>query len=151
MAGHAFVVGGTGQTGFAVASNLLEHGWIVTLLHRGRHIAPAGLIERGAKDHHPRSERTWRALASAIRRGSDAFIDTVAFTVEHARQLVALHNAVGTFVVVSSASVYREAAGRTLSTNPRALPDSAFYVRCPRSYRRGRRLLRTRACDPERA
>jgi len=113
MLGHAFIVGGTGQIGRAVASNLLEHGWDVTLLHRGRQIVPAGLIERGAKVATlDRNEPC--ALAAEIRKGADAVIDTVAFTAEHGRQLVALDDTVGTFVVVSSASVYRDATGRTL-------------------------------------
>jgi len=113
MLGHAFIVGGTGEIGRAVASNLLEHGCNVTLLHRGRQIAPARFIERGAKVATlDRNEPC--ALATVIRKGADAVIDTVAFTAEHGRQLVALDDTVGTFVVVSSASVYRDAAGRTL-------------------------------------
>jgi nucleoside-diphosphate-sugar epimerase len=47
MLGHAFILGETGQVGRAVASNLLEHGWNVTLLHRGRQIVPARLQRAG--------------------------------------------------------------------------------------------------------
>jgi nucleoside-diphosphate-sugar epimerase len=54
------------------------------------------------------------ALATAIAAGADAIIDTVAFTSEHAGQLVELSESVGAFVVISSASVYCDAAGRTL-------------------------------------
>jgi NAD(P)-dependent dehydrogenase (short-subunit alcohol dehydrogenase family) len=36
MARQAFIIGGTGQIGRAVADNLLAHGWDVTLSHRGR-------------------------------------------------------------------------------------------------------------------
>jgi nucleoside-diphosphate-sugar epimerase len=113
MGRHAFIVGGTGQIGRAVASNLLKCGWDVELSHRGRHPAPAELIEQGVKIATlDRNEPA--ALAAAIGSGADAVIDTVAFTSEHAGQLVELSENVGAFVVISSASVYRDAAGRTL-------------------------------------
>jgi len=41
-------------------------------------------------------------------------IDTVAFTQLHADQLLEVQGSVGAFVVISSASVYRDTAGRTL-------------------------------------
>lgn len=54
------------------------------------------------------------ALGKAVGRGADAIIDTVAYDEGHARQLLALEADVGAFVVISSASVYRDAGGRTL-------------------------------------
>jgi nucleoside-diphosphate-sugar epimerase len=41
-------------------------------------------------------------------------IDMVAFHADHARQLIEVQHNVGTFVVVSSSSVYRDALGKTL-------------------------------------
>lgn len=53
-------------------------------------------------------------LARGLGQGADALIDCVAFTAEHGGQLLELQQAVGAFVVVSSASVYVDAHGRTL-------------------------------------
>jgi NAD(P)-dependent dehydrogenase (short-subunit alcohol dehydrogenase family) len=49
MSRHALIVGGTGQIGRAMASDLLEHGWRVTVAHRGNRLLPNDLIERGAQ------------------------------------------------------------------------------------------------------
>jgi NAD(P)-dependent dehydrogenase (short-subunit alcohol dehydrogenase family) len=49
MSRHAFIVGGTGQIGRAVAADLLEHGWRVTVAHRGIRPLPNDLVERSAK------------------------------------------------------------------------------------------------------
>jgi nucleoside-diphosphate-sugar epimerase len=53
-------------------------------------------------------------LARALADGADVLIDTVAFTQLHADQLIEVRHSVGAFIVISSASVYRDAAGRTL-------------------------------------
>jgi uncharacterized protein YbjT (DUF2867 family) len=45
MSRHAFIVGGTGQIGRAVTSDLLEHGWHVTVSHRGNR--PLGDFDNG--------------------------------------------------------------------------------------------------------
>ena len=114
MSRHAFILGGTGQIGRAVVGDLIEHGWRVTVSHRGIHPSPAKrLIERGAKivtfDREEPGE-----LARALSSGADALIDMVAFHADHARQLIEVQHNVGTFVVVSSSSVYRDALGKTL-------------------------------------
>jgi nucleoside-diphosphate-sugar epimerase len=54
------------------------------------------------------------ALNAAVGGGADAVIDTIAYTPEHARQLHAIQDRVGAFVVISSCSVYRDDDGRTL-------------------------------------
>lgn len=123
MPRHAFIVGGTGQIGRAVADDLIAHGWRVTVAHRGIRPPPNDLIERGGKvvildREHPGE------LARALRSGADALIDTMAFHAEHARQLIEIQHDVGTFVVVSSASVYRDGAGKTLDEAPQnGFPD----------------------------
>jgi nucleoside-diphosphate-sugar epimerase len=79
----AFILGGTGQIGRAVAERLILAGWRVT-------------------------------LARALDPGVDALIDVTAYGPEHARQLLDVQRSVGTFVVISSCSVYRDESGKTL-------------------------------------
>jgi nucleoside-diphosphate-sugar epimerase len=115
MARHAFIIGGTGQLGRATAAELLGRGWRVTLAARGGRTVPHDLLQQGATLVTVDREQPG-ALARAIGAGADAVIDTVAYDAAHARQLLAIEPAVGGFVVISSAAVYRDAAGRTLDT-----------------------------------
>jgi len=113
LPGQAFIVGGTGQIGQAIARTLIEAGWRVTVAHRGRRSVPTDLLERGvsvvALDRDAPG-----ALAAALGSGADALIDVAAYGPDHARQLLEVQHAVGAFVVVSSSSVYQDDAGRTL-------------------------------------
>jgi nucleoside-diphosphate-sugar epimerase len=110
---HAFILGGNGQIGVATASHLLESGWTVTIAHRGLRRAPAELANRGANVVTlDRSQPG--ALARRLSSGADALIDVVAYGPEHARQLLDVQGAVGSLIVVSSSSVYRDENGRTL-------------------------------------
>jgi nucleoside-diphosphate-sugar epimerase len=113
MSRRAFILGGTGQIGRAVAGHLLAAGWNVTVSHRGAHPPPEQLVERGARivvlDRDNPGE-----LARALDTGADALIDTTAFDLGHARQLITVQDSVGSFVVISSSSVYRDSLGRTL-------------------------------------
>lgn len=109
----ALIVGGTGQIGVAVARNLLAHGWSVRIAHRGGHVIPQDMRRAGATEVLVDREDT-AALVRAIGSGADAVIDCVAYEPAHARQILALGDRVGSIAVVSSASVYRDAAGRTL-------------------------------------
>lgn len=126
MPKRAVLIGGTGQIGCAIALKLLQHGWDVILGHRGQHEVPKALQEKGVKAAlFDRDEQG--ALAKALKGGADAIIDLVAFTPEHAAQLLAIQGDVGAFVVISSASVYRDAKGCTLDEarefGPPELPD----------------------------
>jgi nucleoside-diphosphate-sugar epimerase len=112
MAQTALILGGTGQIGRAIAHNLLAHGWRVRLAQRSAGALPATLI--GRVDALALDRDTPGALAAAVAGGADAVIDTIAFDAAHARQWLALEADVGAFVVISSASVYRDDAGRTL-------------------------------------
>ena len=49
MSRRAFILGGTGHIGRAVAGDLLAAGWNVTVSHRGAHAPPEKLVERGAR------------------------------------------------------------------------------------------------------
>jgi NAD(P)H-binding len=113
VARSAFVVGGTGQIGRAVARALIADGWSVRLAHRGRRPPPSELLARGA-EVITLDRDIPGALAAALGPGADAVIDAVAYGPEHADQLLEVQSTVGALVVISSASVYRDAAGRTL-------------------------------------
>lgn len=112
MPGRAFIIGGTGQIGRAAARALLDAGWSVTLAHRGHRDPPADLMARGARGI-VLDRKEPGALGQALGHGADVPIDTVAYGRDDADQLLALEGDVGGLVVVSSASVYRDAAGRT--------------------------------------
>jgi nucleoside-diphosphate-sugar epimerase len=113
MARRAVILGGTGQIGQATAARLAEARWTVTCAQRGERATPASLAERGV-DFVRFDRDAPGALAAVIGDGADAVIDTIAYTAEHARQLLALQGAIGALAVVSSASVYRDDEGRTL-------------------------------------
>jgi nucleoside-diphosphate-sugar epimerase len=113
MSRLAFILGGTGQIGRAMANDLLAAGWNVTVSHRGTRPPPSELLEHGVRtmvlDRNNPGD-----LARALGGGTDALIDTSAYDVNHARQLLVMQGSVGCFVVISSASVYRDGLGRTL-------------------------------------
>ena len=110
---HALILGGTGQIGRAVAHRLLDRDWTVTLAHRGFRHAPHELIGRGAVLATIDRDQPGM-LANVLGRGADLLVDVVAYGPEHARQLLEVQADVGALVVISSASVYRDDAGRTL-------------------------------------
>ena len=110
---HAFVIGGTGQIGQATAACLIDSGWTVTIAHRGLRSPPSALIERGAEVVTLDRDEPG-ALARALASGADALIDTVAYDRDHARQLLEIQGVLGSLIVVSSSSVYRDRRGRTL-------------------------------------
>ncbi len=110
---HAFIIGGTGQIGQATAGCLVDSGWTVTIAHRGLRSPPPRLFERGVKVVTLDRDEPG-ALARALASGADALIDTVAYDRNHARQLLEVQGVLGSLIVVSSSSVYRDSLGRTL-------------------------------------
>lgn len=130
------VIGGTGQIGIAAARRLATAGWSVLLLHRGGRSSPLDphrgdptLAELDVVVVRQDREDTERLLAYAC--GADLVLDTVAFTPAHADQLALLAGEVGSLVVISSASVYTDAAGRSLdtTTGPDDFPDFPVPLR----------------------
>lgn len=113
MARDAFILGGTGQIGLAAAGAFLAAGWRVTITHRGSRPVPHDLVARGVRAVILDRDRPG-ALAGALAAGADVVVDTTAFDRGHGSQLIAVQGSVGRFVVVSSASVYRDDLGRTL-------------------------------------
>ena len=73
----AFILGGTGQIGRAIAETLIKAGWHVTLAHRGTRAAPMNLLELGAAVV-TLDRDTPGALARALGSGADALIDVTA-------------------------------------------------------------------------
>lgn len=112
MTRHAFILGGTGQIGRAVARDLLAAGWAVTVSHRGGQ-APVALRALGARDVVLDRDQPGD-LARALGAGADVLIDTVAYDAAHGRQLTDVQAGVGSLIVISSASVYRDEHGRAL-------------------------------------
>ena len=104
----ALLLGGTGQIGLAVAARLAREGWEVRLASRS---APPA---EGPWRHVSWDREEPGALARALGAGADLLVDCVAFEAAHADELLAAQGSVGRLVAVSSASVYRDAEGRTL-------------------------------------
>lgn len=113
MSRTAFILGGAGQIGRAIAFSLACQGWRVRVAGRGERPLPQDLVRLGVETVRCDRE-TPGALGQALGSGADAMIDCVAFTQQHGRQLLEHQAAVGSFVVVSSASVYKDGQGRTL-------------------------------------
>jgi nucleoside-diphosphate-sugar epimerase len=110
---HAFIVGGTGQIGCATAACLIDAGWTVTLAHRRRRSPRSALVERGAKVVTLDRDEPG-ALERVLGAGADVLVDAVAYDRHHARQLLDVQGVLGSLVVISSSSVYRDPLGRTL-------------------------------------
>ena len=107
MARRAFLLGGTGQTGRALIPRLQRRGWEVVVGSRGEHELPRGV------DHVQVDRAETAALEQALGNGTDVLVDFVAFEPEHAEQLLALKELIGSLVVISTASVYTDRDGRT--------------------------------------
>jgi nucleoside-diphosphate-sugar epimerase len=135
MSSRAFIVGGSGQIGRAIARALADAGWSVVCAQRGAPIDGVSSIVLDREDTD--------ALGDALAGGFDAVIDTVAYTAAHARQWLELQDRIGALVVISTGSVYADAEGRTLDearqtgfphfpilipeSQPRTTPGDATY------------------------
>jgi len=113
MTRTTLVIGGAGQIGQAVCRRLLADGWDVVAAQKHAGSLPAEIESLGARPVTLDREQPG-AVARAVGAGVDALIDTVAYDESHAAQLLAIEGDVGALVVVSSASVYRDAKGRTI-------------------------------------
>jgi nucleoside-diphosphate-sugar epimerase len=112
MARKAFLLGGTGKTGVALARRLLDTGWDLTVASRGERPVDPELQAR----HVALDRADDAALRSALGDGVDVVVDLVAFERAHAEQLLALEGLVRSLVVLSSASVYADPEGRSLDS-----------------------------------
>ncbi|MBA3736813.1 MAG: NAD(P)-dependent oxidoreductase [Actinobacteria bacterium] len=104
MAQRAFILGGTGNVGFAIAKSLAVDSWDVTLAGKSERSAPDG-FEYVALDRDHDG-------ALSVANGFDLVIDVIPYEVAHAKQLLELDT--GALIAISSASVYADDRGRTL-------------------------------------
>jgi nucleoside-diphosphate-sugar epimerase len=110
----AFVVGGSGPIGRAVAARMLEAGWEVAVASRSGGCAE-GLRQAGVSTFRV-DRRVEGQLEEVLGPGADVLVDIAAFTPGDGRQVNALEGRVGSVVVISSAAVYADAQGRALVT-----------------------------------
>ena len=108
MARRAFLLGGTGKTGRVLARRLLETGWEVVVASRGERPVDADA------PHVKLDRADTEGLRAALGDGVDALVDFVAFERAHAEQLLSLKGQARSLVVISSASVYADAEGKSL-------------------------------------
>lgn len=99
--GGSIAIIGTGQIGYACAQAFGLNGWHVTILARNR---PDWMIEGVA--HQPHDVKSDPAPSA------DVILDTIAFDAEDIARYDP--DKIGRLIVVSSASVYCDARGRTL-------------------------------------
>jgi nucleoside-diphosphate-sugar epimerase len=119
VARKAFLLGGTGKTGRVLAERLLETGWEVVVASRGeRPVEPPN----GAR-HVELDRADDEALRTALRDGVDVLVDFVAFEPEHADQLLSLRGLTRSLVVLSSAAVYADPAGRSIDAAEGEVPE----------------------------
>jgi len=109
MTRTALIIGGGGQIGRAAGAALRADGWRILSVQRHANASIDEGVTPIAFDRDAPG-----ALAQAVAGGVDAVIDTVAFDAGHATQLLQIEADVGAFVVISSASVYADARGRSL-------------------------------------
>lgn len=108
MARSAYVLGGTGQIGSAVALRLAAAGWDVTVAARTRERLSSAV--RKVAQFVSVDREAGLSLPGDV----DALVDVISMTHADAEQLLALKGKVGAVVAISSVSVYADAEGRTL-------------------------------------
>jgi nucleoside-diphosphate-sugar epimerase len=108
----AFVLGGTGFVGQAVARRLAGSGWDVTVGSRGLSEVPEDISSSCRFVQIDRTDTA--AIRRAVRGGVDVFVDIIPYERRDAEQLVGLKDLAGSVVAISSASVYADDEGRTL-------------------------------------
>jgi nucleoside-diphosphate-sugar epimerase len=123
---QAFILGGAGQIGYAAAWALAETGWHVRVGSRRTNTAELWPGELGVEMVTVDRADT-ASLATALGDGCDLILDCVALTAAHGRQLLSFADRIGSAIVISSISVYVEAAFRDAEGGPgqwRSLPSS---------------------------
>lgn len=108
---RALVFGGGGQVGRAVAAEFVRGGWQVDAVVRGGRPLSADLAALDVQRLDPGASR-----AALMRKGYDAVCDTLAYTAADAADLLSAKGSCGHLTVISTASVYADAAGRGLES-----------------------------------
>ena len=108
----ALVLGASGQMARALVPMLAAQGWRVDAVTRaGRELPPE--VQPFAR-HKPSADN--RAQMIRDGGGYDAVFDPMAFDADCATDLLAARDDVGQYCVISTASVYADAAGRSLES-----------------------------------
>ena len=128
----ALVLGGSGQIGRAAVPALLDDGWDVRVLCRGTGDHVAEVRSWGAQPVVG-DRRDDGALDRAIGSGVDVLVDAIGYDDRDADALLAHRDRIGAAVVISSAAVYADAAGRSFETDefpvlPVPVPESGRTV-----------------------
>lgn len=111
MGARAFILGGTGQIGYAATWALADAGWQVKVAGRRSNPAalwPDDLGVEGVTVNRADTE----ALGAALGDGCDVLVDCAAYAPEHGKQLVKFADRIGSAIVISSVSVYADSVGR---------------------------------------
>jgi nucleoside-diphosphate-sugar epimerase len=108
---RAIVLGVSGMTGRAIATEFAHAGWDVVGTGRDHSRFPQLLADRGVEfvrsDRHDPSD-----LKQVLARGADVVVDCLCYTAEHARHLLRCRGSFGSAVVLSSKAVYVDDQGR---------------------------------------
>lgn len=104
----AVIVGGGGQIGLATATRLMGLGWDVTIIGR------KPLATLGGCRHVVCDAMDDEQVAAIVGKNTDLLMSCIAFDADDARRLLYAGRKAEQIIAVSSASVYRDAVGRTL-------------------------------------
>jgi nucleoside-diphosphate-sugar epimerase len=107
---RAFVIGGTGATGRAIALRLLRRGWDVDVTGREPDHIPAALSELGGRFVQAQRADAGR-LSAALGEGADLLVDCVCYTATDAMSLLQLARRSSSTVMLSTKAVYVDGAG----------------------------------------
>lgn len=122
----ALVFGASGQIGAAVAAELACHGWSVDAVTRGGRGLPFPAPE-GVRLLQMQDDRA--AVIRAKAGGYDGVFDPLCYDEAGASDLLSVGGNVGSFCVVSTASVYSDSAGRSLeSADESGFPAFPDYI-----------------------
>ncbi|WP_066954729.1 NAD-dependent epimerase/dehydratase family protein [Streptomyces lushanensis] len=129
------MIGAAGQIGRAAVRTLAEDGWEVT----------AASLGGGRDEHWPGEVRAVRldredgaalaALLDEVGGGVDVLVDLVAYGRDHARQVTALADRIGSAVVISSGAVYEDDRGRGFDTQGEPEGAPRYPVPIPETQR----------------
>ena len=108
----ALVLGASGQMARALVPMLAGMGWQVDAVTRAGRALPPELVSFAR--HKPGSDN--RAQIIRDGKGYDAVFDPMAFDAACAADLLAARDDVGQYCVISTASIYADAQGRSLET-----------------------------------
>lgn len=107
----AIILGGSGQLGYAISRELIGKGWDVLLISRNN---PSFSTAHSKLKHQSLDRDCPDSLNRLLADGADVVIDLIAYTEKQARQLLHIQHTIGSFIILSTASVYCDDFGRSL-------------------------------------